>query len=179
MIKVSSIKQACITAVCIALCYVLPQAFHTIGLGNVFSPMHLPVLLCGMLCGGGYGCFCGIAGPLLSSVLSGMPGPTGLISMLPELFIYGLASGLLMKYIRTGKLYADLYIVLIAAMVLGRIVGGIVSACFYLGSGKTFTIAIWASSYFLGTLPGIISQLILIPILVVTLMKSNLITKRY
>lgn len=179
MNKMSSVKRACITAVCIALCYVLPMAFHALGLGSVFSPMHIPVLLCGLVSGSGYGVFCGIAGPVLSSVLSGMPSTAGLISMVPELVVYGLVSGLLMKYVRTGRLYADLYIALAAAMLLGRVVGGVASALFYLGTGESFTIALWAGSYFVGTLPGIVCHLIVIPLLVFTLMKARVIPPRY
>lgn len=175
----SSVKRAAVSAACIALCYVLPIAFHSVGLGSTLSPMHIPVLLCGMLCGGGYGMFCGLAGPLLSSVLSGMPSATVLISMVPELMIYGLVSGLGMKLLRTQNLFADVYISLIAAMVLGRVAGGIASAVFYLGTGEAFSIAIWAATYFVGTIPGIISQLILIPILIVTLMKAGIIPARY
>lgn len=179
MAKSSSIKCACITAVCVALCCVLPQAFHSVGLGSVFSPMHIPVLLCGILCGSGWGIACGIAGPVLSSLLTGMPTATALIFMVPELMVYGLTAGLAMKYIRTKKLYADLYISLGIAMVLGRVAGGIASAFFYMGIGQSFGIAVWASGYFLGTLPGIVVQLILIPILVVTLMKAKVVPNRY
>lgn len=179
MTRLSPVRQITICAVCIALCYVLPVAFHTVGLGSFLSPMHIPVLLCGLICGGGYGMICGIVGPLLSSVLSGMPSATGLISMVPELAAYGLFSGLTMRMIRTGKLYADLYIALIAAMVLGRIAGGIARACFYLGNGGAFSISIWVTSYFVGTLPGIICHLILIPLLYLTLTKSKILFPRY
>ncbi len=177
--KISSIKQACITAVCIALAYVLPVAFHSLGLGSALSPMHIPVLLCGMICGGGYGVFCGIASPILSSVLSGMPSPTQLISMVPELAIYGLVTGILFKLVRTKNLYADMYIALVAAMLLGRVAAGIASALFYLGDSESFTLALWATNYFVGTLPGIISQLIILPVLIVTLERARIIPRRY
>lgn len=179
MKTMSPVKRATLTAACIAFCYVLPMAFHAFGLGSTFSPMHIPVLLCGLICGGGYGFFCGIAGPVISSILSGMPGTTGLIFMVPELAVYGLVSGLAMKLIRTRNLYADMYLALIAAMVLGRVAGGIASACFYMSTGETFGIALWAASYFAGTLPGIIAHLIVIPILVITLMKARVIPERY
>lgn len=181
MKKMSSVKTACICAICIAFCYVLPVAFHALGLGGMFSPMHIPVLLCGLICGGFYGAFCGIAGPVLSSVLSGMPSATGLISMVPELVIYGLVSGLLMKLLRTGKLYLDLYISLVPAMLLGRIAGGIAQALFVklMATGEIFNIAVWATSYFVGTSPGIAVHLILLPILFTTLMKARIIPNRY
>lgn len=177
----SRIKKACICAICIALCYVLPVALHSFGLGTILSPMHIPVLLCGLVCGGFYGVFCGIAGPILSSILSGMPPVTMLFSMIPELVVYGLATGLLMKWVRTGKLLPDVYISLAAAMVLGRIVGGIAKALFIAinATGDAFTLGIWAASYFVGTLPGIVVHLVLIPLLVTVLMKTKVIPARY
>ena len=179
MKKMSSVKQATITALCIALCYVLPVVFHATGLGSAFSPMHIPVLLCGLVCGSGYGIFCGIAGPVLSSVLSGMPTVTQLIYFVPELIVYGFLTGLMMKLVRTKKLVADLYISLAVAMLGGRLVGGIAEALFYLGSGQTFTLAAVAAGYFVTTIPGIVCHLIVIPILVTTLMKARLIPNRY
>ena len=179
MKKMSSVKQATITALCIALCYVLPVVFHATGLGSAFSPMHIPVLLCGLVCGSSYGIFCGIAGPVLSSVLSGMPTVTQLIYFIPELFVYGLVTGLMMKLVRTKKLIVDLYISLAIAMLAGRVIGGIAEALFYLGSGQAFTLAAVAAGYFVTTLPGIICHLIVIPILVTTLMKARLIPNRY
>lgn len=177
--SLSTVKKVCISAVCIALCCVLPGAFHSVGLGTAFSPIHIPVLLCGIVCGSLHGVLCGLIGPVLASVITGMPGPSMLVSMVPELMVYGLVTGLMMKFVRTGKLYADLYISLGTAMVAGRVVGGIAKALFYIGSGEAFTLAIWASSYFVATLPGIICHLIVIPVLVSTLTRARLIPKRY
>ena len=179
MKKMSSVKPATIAALCIALCYVLPVVFHATGLGSAFSPMHIPVLLCGLVCGSGYGIFCAIAGPVLSSVLSGMPTVTRLIYFVPELAVYGFITGLMMKLVRTKKLMVDLYVSLVTAMLLGRLVGGIAEALFYMGSGQTFTIAAIAAGYFVTTIPGIICHLTVIPILVTTLMKARLIPNRY
>ena len=175
----NSIKKTCIAAVCVALCCVLPGMFHSIGLGTAFSPLHIPVLLCGVVCGPVFGILCGIIGPILSSVFTGMPGAQMLISMVPELAAYGLITGLLMIFVRTGRIHADLYISLGTAMVAGRIVGGIAKALFYMGTGEAFTLAIWASSYFVSTLPGIVCHLILIPLLVLTLEKAKVIPARY
>ena len=179
MNQMSSIKRATITAVCIALCYILPLVFHAVGAGSVFSPMHIPVLLCGLICGCGYGVFCGIAGPVLSSVLSGMPTATQLIYFVPELMVYGFVTGLIMKLVHTKKLLPDIYIALISAMLAGRIVGGIAEALFYLGSGQSFTVVAIAAGYFVTTIPGIIFHLIVVPVLVTILMKARLIPSRY
>lgn len=179
MKKTSSVKRVTITAAFIALCYVLPLAFHAAGVGSAFSPMHIPVLMCGLICGGGYGLFCGIAGPILSSVLSGMPGTTQLIYFVPELMIYGFVSGLTMKRVHTKKRIANIYISLIIAMIAGRVVGCIVKTLFYLGSGQTFAFVTIVVSYFVTSLPGIICHLIVIPLLVTTLTKARLIPNRY
>lgn len=175
----SSVKKGCICSICAALCYVLPPSFHAVGLGGVFCPMHLPVLLCGLLCGWPYGLVCGAIGPLLSSLLSGMPAPAMLVYMIPELCVYGLAAGLGMKWIHTGKLPADLYLSLVPAMVLGRVAGGLVRSLVYLSTAQSYSIALWASAYWVETLPGAVLQLILLPVMVVALVKAGLIPARY
>lgn len=177
--KLSSIKRVSLCAMCVALCYVLPIAFHAIGLGSVLSPMHIPVLLCGLVCGGGYGLICGILGPVLSSLISGMPPMMMLLRMIPELCIYGLAGGLAMRFIRTGRAALDVYIALAIAMIAGRIVGGIASAIFYTVTSGVYSIALWATGYFVEALPGIAAHLILVPVLVFTLAKAKLIPQRY
>ncbi len=175
----SATKKLCISAICTAFCYVLPLAFHPLTLGSALSPIHLPVLLCGLLCGWPYGLFCGIIGPILSSLLSTMPPAPMLIFMIPELCVYGVVCGLLMKFLRTGRLYADLYCALIPAMIAGRIVGGTAKALSLMVSTEGYSIAIWIDSYFVSTLPGAILQLVLLPIIVLTLTKAKLVPNRY
>ncbi len=179
MAKISPIKRSNLCAMCIALCCVLPLAFHALSLGHTFSPMHIPVLLCGMLCGPAYGAFCGIAGPVLSSLLTSMPSATGLISMIPELITYGFVSGVLMKRVRTGRLSADIYLALVPAMVAGRVVGGIASALFYLGTSGAYSFELFVTSYFITALPGIVLHLVLVPALTAVLAKAGMIPSRY
>ena len=103
MKKMSTVKKAIITAICIALCVVLPQAFHAIPrAGMIYLPMHIPVLLCGLICGWPFGLLCGLAGPALSSVITGMPPAATLPSMMIECAIYGCIAGLLMAIVKTG-----------------------------------------------------------------------------
>ena len=72
--KLTPIKKMVITAVFSALCVVLPMIFHAFpNGGNIFLPMHIPVLLCGLMCGWPFGFICGVLGPVLSSLLTGMP----------------------------------------------------------------------------------------------------------
>lgn len=174
----SKLKKIIITAVCLALCIVLPMIFHSIPNGGViFSPMHIPVLFCGLVCGFQYGLVCGLIGPLFSSILTGMPPTAFLGPMMIELALYGLITGLMMKLIKTKNLTADLYISLITAMILGRVTTGITAYLFFMKGD--YGISTWFTSYFLMGLPGIVVHLILIPVVYVTLMKANLIPVRY
>lgn len=178
MQKMSAVKQSIITAVCIALCVVLPQAFHAVpNAGAIYLPMHIPVLLCGLICGWSYGLLCGLAGPALSALLTGMPPAAVLPGMLVECGVYGLAAGLLMQLVRTKHLYADLYISLAAAMLLGRVVSGIAKALIF--SAGSYSMASWVAGSFVTALPGIVIQLALLPSIVYALMRARLIPQRY
>ena len=179
MKELSHIKRLIVCALCTALCYVLPVAFHAIGLGSVLSPMHIPVLLCGLVCGGGYGALCGLVGPVLSSILSGMPPMLMLTRMIPELCVYGFAAGLCMRYIRCGHTLGDTYISLTVAMIAGRIVGGVATAVFYAVTAGTYSFALWIAGYFAESLPGIVAHLVLVPVVAYTLEKAKLIPPRY
>lgn len=178
MNKMSAVKKSILTAVCVALCVVLPLAFHSVAnAGGIFLPMHIPVLLCGLICGWPFGLVCGLLGPLLSSLFTGMPPVAYLPGMLVELAVYGLASGLLIKLVRTGKPYPDLYISLVCAMLAGRVVAGIAKALIF-APGQT-TMAAWAAGSFVTGLPGILIQLVLIPSIVLALEKARIIPARY
>ena len=175
--KFSNIKRLTVTALSIALCVVLPIAFHVIpNAGSVMLPMHIPVLLCGLICGWQYGLLCGILGPMVSSLVTGMPPAAILPGMMVECGMYGCVGGLLMERIRTGNLYGDLYICLPVAMLAGRVISGIVKALI-LTPGLSFTA--WATASFVTALPGISIQLILIPTLIVALTRAGLIPARY
>ena len=167
-----------ITGLCIALCVALPLAFHAVpNAGSVFSPMHIPVLLCGLICGCPLGLACGLLGPLLSSLITGMPPQAYLPPMMVELAVYGLVTGLMMRFIRMGNLIADLFFSLITAMLIGRVAAGLARALIF-APGK-MTLAAWAGSYFVTSLPGIAIQLVFIPAIVIALEKAKLIPVRY
>lgn len=178
MSKMSVVKKSIITAICIALCVVLPQALHAIpNAGSIYLPMHIPIILCGLICGWQYGLLCGIAGVGLSHLITGMPPVAALPSMMIECAVYGLMCGIMMKIVKTKKVYADLYISLIVSMLIGRIIAGMAKA--FIFSSGDMTIAAWATSYFVKGLPGIIIQLVIIPNIIFALTKANLIPKRY
>ena len=178
MQKMSNVKKSIITAVCIALCYVIPLMFHGIqNAGNIFCPMHIPVFICGLICGWQYGLLCGIAGPALSSALSGMPPVAILPSMMVELAVYGTAAGLMMKLVRTKSTYADLYISLIAAIVCGRVLAGLAKALIF--ARGSYSMSAWIAGSVVTSWPGTVIQLVFIPTIVFALMKSHLIPERY
>lgn len=159
-----SIKKMTITGCCIALGIILPMAFHMIpNAGSIFLPMHIPVLLCGILCGWQYGAICGILTPFLSSTFTGMPPAAMLPAMMCELFTYGLTSGLLSQFVNFKNPLASTYTHLVGAMLAGRIVSGIVNALiFRVGN---YSLEIFLSAALFTAIPGILIQLIIIPIL--------------
>ena len=174
----TNIKKAIITAVCISMCVVLPMAFHSIPMGGrIFLPIHIPVLICGLICGWPFGLLCGLAGPLLSYLLTSMPSIGDLPSMMVELAIYGVTAALMLKFVHTKKVFADLYISLLTAMLLGRLVTGVVRT--YIFAPGSYTMAIWASAYFVESFPGMVIQVVLVPLVVVSLMNARLIPNRY
>ncbi len=174
----SSIKKITFCAICTALCSVLPPAFHMLALGSVFSPMHIPVLLCGLVCGWPYGAFCGVAGPIVASMITGMPPTAALVHMIPELCVYGLVCGVLMELVHTGRPYVDVYCALAPAMLLGRAAGGVARALFMLGGGQSYSLALWAGAYLVEAVPGIVLHLLLVPALVAALTRAGLIPPR-
>lgn len=175
--KQKQLKNMILCALCIAFCVVLPMAFHGIpNAGKVFCPMHIPVLLCGLIAGWQYGIVCGLAGPFLSSVLTSMPAMAYLPPMMLELTVYGLITGLMMKFVHTGKLVVDLYGSLLVAMLAGRIVDGIAKALLF--APGNYSMSVWATASFVTALPGIVLQLVLVPGIVYTLMKAKLVPAR-
>ena len=178
MKKLTVLNKSIITALCVALCVVLPMALHAVPKGGVlFSPMHLPVLLCGLVCGAPFGLICGILGPFVSSMLTGMPAFGYMPIMMIELGLYGLISGLVMLFLRSGKLVVDLYAALIIAMLGGRVITGILRALIF--AGGSYSWSAWATGYFVSCLPGIIIQLILLPTIYVALERARLLPVRY
>lgn len=162
-----------LSALLLALALVLPFLTGQIRqIGNALCPMHLPVILCGFFCGPWYACFVGFIAPLLRFALFGMPMimPMG-ISMCFELACYGLVTGLL--YRKLPKTKMNIYVTQICAMISGRIVWGIVRVILF-GLGKAqFGWAAFIAGAFLNSIPGIILQIILIPVLVMTIKKTQ------
>jgi len=175
--SMTPVKKLVFTAVCAALCLVLPMAFHSIpNAGSIFLPMHIPVLLCGLICGWPFGAVCGLLGPFLSSIVTGMPPAAMLPSMMIECCAYGLVTGLMMKFVRTKFATADLYISMVTAMVLGRVIAGLAKAWILAPGTPAFA---WVTTSLVTGIPGIAIQLVVMPILIFALTKARLIPARY
>ncbi len=167
-------KQMVAAALCVALGIVLPVAFHSVpNAGSVILPMHLPVLLCGLLCGPVYGLLCGILTPALSSLFTGMPPAAYLPSMLCELAVYGLLAGLLILVVRSKWTLLNLYVALVGAMLAGRVVYGILNALLF--RAGQYSLQLWVTASFVTALPGILIQLVLLPVLVFALRKAKVV----
>lgn len=167
-------KKLVTSGMCVALSIVLPMAFHMIpDAGKIFLPMHIPVLLCGLLCGPVYGLGCGVLAPLLSHLITGMPPTAMLPSMLCELAAYGLLSGILIRLIQTKRNLLNLYTALIGAMIFGRLINGALNALIF--NAGSYSMEMWLTASFLQAIPGIVIQLALIPFLVLALQKARLV----
>lgn len=136
-------------------------------LGNALLPMHLPVMLCGYLCGGWYGLAVGAIVPFLRSVCFGMPSPMypRAVWMAVELATYGAVTGFLYKGFFKKKLWW-LYGSLLSAMVAGRILYGIVKWALLLESKNPLTMEVFVAGAVVEALPGIVLQLVLVPVIV-------------
>jgi riboflavin transporter FmnP len=141
-------------------------------IGSMLLPMHIPVIICGFVCGWQYGLLVGFTTPLLRSLIFAMPPmfPTA-ICMAFELAIYGMTVGILFRKLHHKK-YST-YLTLLVAMLLGRIVWGLISLIVYPLGGLTFTWQIFIGGALLNALPGIILQFVLIPPIVILLSKAG------
>jgi uncharacterized membrane protein len=155
----------------LALAVLLPVAFHAFGAGGrVFLPMHVPVLLAGFLTGPLSGLLVGLLAPGLSNLLTGMPPTYAVPLMSTELPICGLVAGLAYQRLRL-----NIYVALLTAMLFGRIMFGL--SLFVLGifidlpytAAKFFS----AGGAILAGLPGVVLQLVLIPIIVAAIKRDR------
>ncbi len=140
-------------------------------MGSAFLPMHIPVLLCGFICGWPWGLMVGFVTPLLRMVLVGMPPVTTAIPMAFELAAYGALTGLL--YRALPKTVPCLYVSLLGAMLGGRIVWGVVRWVM-MATGVEFGFQAFLTGAFAFALPGIIIQIVLVPLIILALRRAKL-----
>ena len=175
--KNENIKNLSLSAMFIALGLVLPFLTGQIPqIGKMLLPMHIPVFLCGLICGWKYGAVVGITTPLLRSVAFGVPilYPTAIV-MAVELMTYGLVIGFLYERSRWKCIWA-LYRCLIIAMISGRLIKALTEIVLLGVGGDGFTYQAFVAGAFFNAIPGIIAQLILIPAIMVTLNKTGFVS---
>lgn len=171
MKKQNNLVNLALASMFLALAFVMPFLTGQVPqIGSMLCPMHIPVILCGYICGAPWGLVVGFVAPLLRSATLGMPPlfPTA-FAMAFELAAYGFLSGFL--YSKLSKNKANTYVSLIVSMIAGRLVWGFVQLCCAGFDVKQFGIsAFWAGAV-ANAIPGIIIQLALIPVLVIALEK--------
>lgn len=168
------IRRLTYAALYLAIAMVLPFITGQIPeIGSMLCPMHIPALLCGFMCGWPWGLAVGFIAPLLRSVLFGMPTLfPGAVSMSFELAVYGGMAGYL--YRRLPRKKGVVYAVLILSMIAGRVVWGAVRVILAGLSGSAFTWALFLAGAVTNAIPGIILQLVLIPVLVLAMERAGL-----
>ena len=174
--KRTYVNNLTLCAMFISLGLVLPFFTGQIPrIGNMLLPMHLPIFLCGLICGAKWGLFAGFVTPLLRTALFGMPilYPMS-VSMAFELATYGFVAGLLYTLSR-WKCIIALYRAMIPAMFAGRLVWGTVRVVLTGIFGTPFSWEMFCAGAFLNAVPGIVLQLILIPAIMVALNKTGLV----
>lgn len=168
------IKKIILSAMFLALGIVLPYLTGQIEtLGTMLLPMHIPVILCGLINGAIYGFIIGLILPIMRSILCGMPVmyPTA-ITMCAELAVYGFISGFLYnknKY----KCIKALYKILLISMLIGRITYTIMTIILYGITKTAFTINILFTTLIINAIPGIIIQLTIIPAIMMIFHKTK------
>ena len=174
--KSNPLKNLVLSALFLGLGLTLPFLTGQIqSIGNMLLPMHLPVFLCGLICGWQYGLTVGFILPLLRSLLFTMPVMyPAAIAMAFELATYAFTVGFIYSRSR-WKCIKTLYRAMLIAMVAGRIVWGVAQAILLGVGGKAFTLAAFVSGALINAIPGIILQLILIPIIMVALNRAKLV----
>ena len=164
--NVTPVKKLVLSALFLSLALVLPFLTGQIPeIGAMLCPMHIPALLCGFFCGWPWGLAVGLMAPVLRSVTFGMPPmfPTA-ICMSFELATYGAVCGLLYRRLPRSK--GSIYVSLLSAMVAGRLVWGAMRFLFTGLDASAFGLAAFWAGAVTGAIPGILLQIILIPILV-------------
>lgn len=155
-------------ALMVALGLLLPFLTGQVTFGTKLLPMHFPILIGGMLLGGGWGALIGAITPLLRSLLFGMPVMMPMaVGMAFELAAYGFLAGVLYQ-----KMKQNIYVALVLAMIGGRVIWGLVSICLYGVMGNAFGMQMFLAGAFINAFPGILLQLLLVPVIVTAIQRG-------
>lgn len=170
------LKRLTVAAMMLALALLLPFLTGQIpSIGKMLCPMHIPVLLCGLLCGPIFGFAVGVVAAPLRFILFGAPQMPNVLYMTAELAAYGLLSGIFIRILPKKK--RNLYVSLILSMIGGRIAYAFIFIAINLSNAKTVEALILPiiSATVLMAWPGMILQILLIPTLLIVLQKAKII----
>ncbi len=165
------LRKTIITGVLLAIGIILARFLHLLPLplpAFMFSPLHLPVFICALICGRRYGIICGIILPYLSFAVSKKPPlyPAA-IAMSIELLVYAAVAGTIFKIkLLKANVVLKAFVSILIAQIIGRLAGGLATAMLLGFNGKPYLFETFVTSYFVQTLPAIILQLVIIPPLV-------------
>jgi len=169
VLRYTDIRSYVFTLVFVLLDVLAPWVCHQFHLaGPTFLPMHIFVLLAGLLFGWRAGLIVGFLTPLTSYAISGMPVLRILPQIVVELSTYGLVAGILREKLNLRVIWS-----LIGAMISGRLVLCLAVLSVSLIVGESYSplgleanpfIVVWAVIK-LGW-PGIVIQLASIPIVI-------------
>lgn len=172
-LRSNNLRKLTYSALFTAIALVLPFLTGQIPeIGSMLCPMHIPTLLCGFICGWPWGLAVGVISPLLRSITFGMPPMLVAIAMAVEMGVYGAVSGILYKLLPRKKW--SIYAALLCAMILGRLAWGGAQLVITGLQQTEFNISIFLAGAVTSALPGIILQLVLIPIIVMVLEKAKI-----
>lgn len=176
--KENKLFKPVLSALFLALAYVMPFLTGQVPeIGSMLCPLHIPVILCGFVCGWPWGLTVGFIAPLFRSLTLGMPPlfPTA-VCMAFELAAYGAVAGLMHRILPRKKAY--IYCSLLTSIIIGRLVWGVAMYVALGINGGSFTLAAFVAGAFTNAVPGIILQIVLIPILVMIIDNQKIIKKR-
>lgn len=173
----NNVKKLTYSAIFVAMAFVLPYVTGNIPeIGRLLCPMHIPVLLCGFICGWQWGLAVGFISPVLRSLTLNAPTPfyPNAVSMAFELAAYGLIAGMLYRLL--PKKLPFIYVDLVISMIAGRLVWGAVRAVMAgLDANSPFGLTMFWTGGFVNAVPGIVLQLVLIPSVVYALSRTGLV----
>lgn len=168
----SNIKEMTIAAMCLAIALLLPFLTGQIpNIGAMLCPMHIPVLLCAFFVSWKWAALIGFIAPILRFALFGMPPMPFGIAMAFEMATYGFVASVLYKVLPKKK--ANIYVALITAMIIGRIVWGAARLIIAGATQSAFTWQLFVGGALLEAIPGIVIQIVLIPIIVMAVRRGS------
>lgn len=169
----SSVKKCIISSSCAALCLVLSQLLYAVpGARSAYEPIHLPVILCGLSCGWSWGLCCAIVGVAVSAMVGGSPGLAFILGSFAECAVYAVLSGVFLSKVTGQKRRRRILRALIFILLAGRLAGGLVLSLIY--APGLISVILWLLSYLAAGLPGMLINIVLLPLLVSALENAAL-----